>query len=418
MDFNERELVRDLAKRQALIAALPVMEAREKKWRALNDGKLDTPLVSVEFNGNQREVFPPCKCESELGRAIEKQLIRNITNHELLKDDRVVPNYFSVGPANYFTPFGIKTERVHVTHEASGTSFGYSDSHPVLDMQTDFHKFAKSEYGIDENMAEAKKYKAEIEEIIGDILPVKIQYGAFYFSLGNIFCHIMGMEKMMISLCDYPELFHKAIGNVTDEYLKYMDELVAARAITTNNDGSHVAMGTWGYADGLPSAEDINRPVNFLDVWGHTNFQETVGMSVTMFDEFFFSYMEKITKRLGLLSYGCCEPVHSLWDKCLSRLTNLRKLSFSAWCKEEELAEKIRGKKIVYHRKPSALFIGVDPVFNEQGFAEHIAKSVKAAAGCPLEITFREELTTMNEPWRLTRAVEIVREQFAKHWRP
>jgi hypothetical protein len=71
----------------------------------------------------------------------------------------------------------------------------------------------------------------------------------------------------------------------------------------------------------------------------------------------------------------------------------------------------------VYHRKPSANYISVDSVFNENTFGEHIAKSVKAAAGCPLEVTFREELTVHGEPWRLTRAVEITREQFAQHYR-
>ena len=136
-----------------------------------------------------------------------------------------------------------------------------------------------------------------------------------------------------------------------------------------------------------------------------------------MFDEFFFVYMEKISNRFGLLSYGCCEPVDVRWEKCLSRLKNLRKLSISPWCNEEYIAEKIRGKKIVYHRKPSPNFISVDAVFNEKAFTEHIAKSVKAARGCPLEITFREELTVRGEPERLTRAVEITREQIARHYR-
>jgi hypothetical protein len=122
--------------------------------------------------------------------------------------------------------------------------------------------------------------------------------------------------------------------------------------------------------------------------------------------------MEKITNRFGLFSYGCCEPVDNLWDRCLSRLTNLRKLSVSPWCEEEVIAEKIRGKKIVYHRKPSANFISVDETFNEKAFIAHIAKSVKAAIGCPLEITFREELTVKGEPWRLRRAVDIVKELF------
>jgi len=137
-----------------------------------------------------------------------------------------------------------------------------------------------------------------------------------------------------------------------------------------------------------------------------------------MFEEFFFSYMEQITNRFGLLSYGCCEPVDEYWESSITRLTNMRKLSISPWCNEEYIAEQIRGRKIVYHRKPSPNYISVDAVFDDKAFANHIAKSVKAAAGCPLEVVFREELTLRGEPWRYKRAVDITREQFERYYKP
>jgi hypothetical protein len=254
-----------------------------------------------------------------------------------------------------------------------------------------------------------------MEEYLGGILPVKIHFPSFYFALGNVVLSFMGMQNMMLALYDYPELFHRLMNTLTEDYLRYMKEIENSGAILCNNNGSWLGQGSWGYTDDLPRIG--TETVSFADVWGYTNFQETVGMSPQMFDEFFFSYMEKITRRFGLLSYGCCEPVDGLWDQCLSRLSNLRKVSVSPWCKEEALAEKIRSKKIVYHRKPSANYVSVDSVFDENAFGEHIAKSVKAAAGCPLEITFREELTVRGEPQRLTRAVEITREQFARHYR-
>jgi hypothetical protein len=55
----------------------------------------------------------------------------------------------------------------------------------------------------------------------------------------------------------------------------------------------------------------------------------------------------------------------------------------------------------------------VDSVFDEDAFRKHIARTVKAARGCPLEVTFRDVSSVCGEPWRLTRAVELTREVFA-----
>jgi len=418
MNQQEKERIRDLAKKQAEIASLPVMGGRLKKWYALNNGELDTPLVTVEFNGPPDEVFQPCQCESPLGRMLETQISRNITNHELLRDDRVIPAYVSIPAGNWIVPFGIREERDYARYSDGRESMGYAVKHVIEDLERDYHKLGEAEFHVDAGLREAEAQKAEIEEILGGVLPVRIQFPSFSFMLGGVFCTLMGMENMMIALYDCPGLFHKAMSSLTADILRYMDAIEDAGAILPNNDGSWLGQGSWGYTDSLPGAGDLDRPVTFGDVWGCTNFQETVGMSPEMFDEFFFSYMEKITRRFGLLSYGCCEPVDGLWDRCLSRLTNLRKVSVSPWCGEESIGEKIRGRKIVYHRKPRANYISVDAVFDEEAFAAHIAKSVKNAAGCPLEVTFREELTVRGEPWRLTRAVEIVREQFTRHWKP
>jgi hypothetical protein len=394
------------------------MEKRLKKWRALNNGEIDTPLVTVEFNGPPEEVFPPLKCELPLARDLEKQISRNIRYHEFIDDDRVIPGYVSVNVPNRITPFGIYIEHIPAYYSDGRRSMGYALQYIIEDLQKDYGKLKKTEIHVDSGLQESKKKQEEIEDFLGGVLPTKIHYPSFYLALGNVFLSFMGMQNMMIALYDYPELFHQLMNTLTEDYLRYMKEIEDSGAILCNNNGSWLGQGSWGYTDSLPSADKKgNQAICFADVWGCTNFQETVGMSPQMFDEFFFSYMEKITNRFGLLSYGCCEPIDGLWDKCLSKLSNLRKVSVSNWCQEKDIAEKIRSKKIVYHRKPSANYISVDSTFNENAFSEHIAKSVKAAAGCPLEITFREELTVRGEPQRLTRAVEITRKQIAQYYR-
>jgi hypothetical protein len=415
---NERQYLRELAKRQHEIANLPVMAERKKKWYKLNNGEVYAPLVTFEFNGPREEIYPIPMCRDPLARRIEDQMNTHITNHKLLNDDRVIPDYISVNIPNRIIPFSHEFTHVTTVHHDGRPSMGYAIKHPINDLMKDFHVLRKSSIFVDKNLEKAKRIKSEIEEVVGDILPVKIEFSSFSFCLGLVFVYLMGMENMMLSLYDYPDKFHEAMQMLVDDYLEYMKEIEEGGAILPNNDGSHLSQGSWGYTDCLPSADEISGKVTFKDVWGYSNYQETVNMSVEMFDEFFFSYMKQISDKFGLFAYGCCEPVDSIWDKCLSRLENLRKLSVSPWCNEEFIGERIRGKGIVYHRKPLPNYIGVDNVFDEDAFRWHITKTIMAARGCPLEITFRDVITAKGEPWRLTRAIEIVKEQYESCWQP
>ena len=415
---TERGRLRELAKRQAEIAALPVMRRREALWYDLNDGKTTQPLVTMEFHGLEHEVYPVITCADPFFNAVERQLTYNIFKHEHYKDDRVIPAFVKIHIPNGIIPFGARVEIERARDSNGAAGMGYMFKHIIKDLNDDFDKIKKSEFTVDAGLKNANALKETVEDILGDILPVKLEFPSFGFSPAHVFVTMMGMETMFCSILDYPDLFHRAVRRLTDDYHAYIDALEAGGAIIPNNDAGSVGQDTYGYTRDLPDLGELDRPVKLSDVWGYANFQETVGMSVPMFDEFFFSYMKEITDRCGLLSYGCCEPVDVLWEPCLSRLKNLRKLSVSPWNDEEALGEMIRGTKIVYHRKPSPNYISVDAVFDEEAFAKHMEKTVKAARGCPLEVTFRDITSVRGEPWRLTRAVELTREAFARCWKP
>jgi len=409
----ERQLLRELAKQYAEIAALPIMEKRKALWYNLNNGKADHPLVAMEFHGDRDEIYPPLTCEDPLLRGVQRQLSYSIYNHKHFNDDRVIPPFVKLRVPNNFVPFGYQHPELKL---ASTQSIGYMFDHAVKDLEADFAVFKPSVFSVDKGLKEAQAQKQAIEDVIGDILPVRLDFPSFAFNPSHILISMMSMETMFYAILDYPELVHKAMRQLTDDYHAYIDALEAGGAILPNNGASSVDQDSYGYTNDLPSAEDLDRPARLTDVWGYSNSQETVGLSVDMYDEFFFSYMHEISKRCGLYAYGCCEPVDGLWEKCLSRMKNLRKLSISPWCNEEAIAEMIRGTKIVYHRKPSPNYVGADTVFNEAEYLKHLEATVKAARGCPLEITFRDITSVHGEPWRLGRAVELAREAIARHW--
>ena len=105
------------------------------------------------------------------------------------------------------------------------------------------------------------------------------------------------------------------------------------------------------------------------------------------------------------------------WKDSLSKLKNLRKISISPWCDEEYMADQLRGSGVIYHRKPSPLYIGgTDYELDEEGFREHIRATMRAAKGCRLEITFRDTYTLNGNLGKPRRAVEIVREEIENTW--
>ena len=52
--------------------------------------------------------------------------------------------------------------------------------------------------------------------------------------------------------------------------------------------------------------------------------------------------------------------------------------------------------------------------FDEAAFLQAMERSVKAARGCPLEVTFRDIYSVNGQPRRLARAVQLTREAFAR----
>jgi hypothetical protein len=72
---DERTYLRDLAKRQAEYAALPIMAAREQMWYDLNEGRPGArPPVVVETWTFDRDFMPESlfRCDSKAGRTVER----------------------------------------------------------------------------------------------------------------------------------------------------------------------------------------------------------------------------------------------------------------------------------------------------------------------------------------------------------
>jgi len=224
----------------------------------------------------------------------------------------------------------------------------------------------------------------------------------------------MSLETMMMSMCDYPELFHKMMQMLTDDYLELWDLVEKNNWIRPNNFNVYACQGSYGFTNELPVSKGDT--YTLADVWGYMNSQESSNLSPDFYHEFFFPYYKKVSERFGRMGYGCCESVSEIWPKSVSNYDNLTKVSIAPWCDEEYMGDQLRGKKIVYHRKPFPNYLCVDKVFDEQAFSEHIEKSLKAARGCFFEISYRDVYNLQGEIYRGKRVYDTIKKCIDRVW--
>lgn len=371
-------------------------------------------MIHLEMGSFEQETLPQrMHCTGGFARQVERNILNNFLNQALFDDDRVTPDYYGMGYDTYFKLFDID---IHVegTTDANGNrSVGHQFASVINDLEEDYEKLKSTKFGVDIETTMLKKQV--IEEAIGDILPVKLIGSCLYSVPTQMVVHFMSMENMMFNMYDYPELFKEMMGRIADDTLAYYRLLEEKGVILPTNDGETVGQGTWCYNHTLPR-DKAPGTYTSKDVWGFLDSQETVGISPDMYDEFIFPCYKKIASQFGLLSYGCCEPVDPIWDKCLSKLDNLRKVSISPWCNQEFMGERLRGSNIIFHRKPSPNFLGVGTNLDEDAFRAHIQETLRAAKGCKLEITQRDVYTINNDVSKAKRYIDIIKEEIVNHW--
>lgn len=412
---EERLLLRELAKKQLEYSKLPIMKEREERWYKHNELHGDIPMIHFETGTFEKDILPPLQCTSDAGKKIELQIQRNILNHEKIDDDRVVPGWFNIEWDIQFILFNTPVERKY-TSDSEGRDIGHQFLYPISDISKDLYSLKNSSIRVDKEGT--LQWKAFVEEIIGDILPVRMGMSSPCVCLTQDVVHLMGMETMIFSLVDYPDEMKDFMKRLTEEHINFLTWMEQEGLLFLNNGNDWLNQASFGFTRELPNNDfDAEKKVGLKDIWGFMDSQETVSISPDMFGEFFFPYYKQVAAHFGLLSYGCCEPVHPIWEKYLSKLPNLRKVSISPWCDEDYMGEALKGTNVIYHRKPSPNFIGVGKQLDEEAFAEHILKSVKCARGCKLEISFRDIYTLGGNPEKPKRAVQIVREIIADNWR-
>ena len=416
-DISEKDRLRlrDLARHQAELAAAPEMQALKALWYKHNDCEHVRPMVVIELGTFKDEMITPrLQCEGETARSIEAMLLSNTFNHEYFHDDFVVPDYIPISTGGWLRLFNHNDPKVVARDGKGKLSVGHQFIHLIHDLEEDYDKIENSVFGCDAEGV--KKRFDDYTELLGDILPVRWAGTSLYSVPTQKLVHMMSMEVMYYALCDCPELFEQLMDRLANDTLAYFDFLEEKNLLLPTVDFEWLGQGTYCATKKLPGPEENKkRPFKTTDIWGFMDSQETVSISPAMYEEYIFPTYQKISSRYGALSYGCCEPVHPIWDSCLSKLKNLRRVSISPWCDEDFMAERLRGTNIVYHRKLNPNFIGVGDTLDEDAARAHVRKTIETAHGCEVELTQRDVYTVKGDIDKVRRYVEIIREESENH---
>lgn len=407
---RDRKILRQRAQLQRDYANAPENDIILEKWRAQAEGRRESPPVRLLFSNFRHEVITPrLQCEGEQARRIEATLLGTLVGRELFDDDTPLSPTFDMGWSTHVQPFGIAS---HVTRADGPNAQGFHIDPVIDDLASQLDKLRGGSFGV--NREATARRRELLEDILGDILPVRMVMGSLPGSITNPIVHLMGMQAYYMAMFDCPDALHEVMEMATKVYEGYYDFLEEEQLLLPTNGFSPLAQESFAFTDELPT-DTVTRTT---ECWGFLESQETTAVSAEAFGEFVFPYQQRLVDRFGLLSYGCCERVDAIWPDYLSTWSKLRKLSVSPFNDEPRIGAYLRGSRVVYYCKPRAEFVTCDGPLNDAAITAYFKGVCEAASGCLFEIAQREVGTIFGDFERGRHYVRLAREAVDAYWQP
>ena len=410
ISLKDREILREIAARKVALANNARNDEILAMWHSQAKGVRDTPPVRLLFSNFPHEVITPrLRCEGKDARKLEAQLLKSLVGRELFDDDTPLNSTFDVNLFTQVAPFGTPANIIY----SEGSSGGYHIEPLTDDIEADMDIFRNGYFTVD--LPATKEWCAYADDVFGDILPSRIVMPYLKGAITNPLVKLIGMETYYLAMYDSPDALHEIMEMATSVYERYYDYLEEQKLLLPTNGFSSVGQETFAFTDELPSNGEIT---STRQAWGFLESQETTAVSPDMYGEFVYPYQNRLVKRFGLLSYGCCERVDAIWQDYLSKWDNLRKLSVSPFNNEPLVGEYLRGSRVVYYSKPRAEIVTNAGPLNEDAVRECFRDISKAASGCMLEVAQREVGTIRGDYERGRRYVELAKQTIAEYWNP
>jgi len=404
LNQRDRLILRELAQQVAELAERPVEKEKRELWYRHNALESTRPLVFCDPENGWNEILTPdtLQCEGGLARAWEWHLRREVFWGAHMRDDKVIEAVFNVGHVYTETDWGLRETRI------GGEGGGSWRWEAPLKTYDDMDKLRFPQITVDYEATQELLQLAQ--ETFGDILQVRLKTVWWWsFGMTQTLVYLRGLEQIMYDMVDCPEGVHRLMAFLRDGHAARLDFLEKNGLLFLNNDGTYVGSGGFGWTHELPQP-DFSGHVRPIDMWGFAESQETVGISASMFEEFIFPYQLTLLERFGLNCYGCCEPLDSRWH-VVEKFPRLRRVSMSPWANVEVMAERL-GNRYIFSWKPHPGVLAAD-TFDEEFVRQTLRQGLNVLKknDCRVEIIMKDCHTIRHDPQRVTRWVQIAKEE-------
>lgn len=394
---KDRDILRELARQIARIAALPAQQETVSLWKALNSLKPVRPMVMIDqIPWHEMDVDDELalQTEDEFCRGFETYLRRTLYIWRHMRTDMVVEPVINIPKIVHNTGFGIEIVEEKAVNDPRNDVVGhlYLDQ---LKTEDDIQKIRNPKITFDKEATMRAEEKTH--EIFDGILPVRTAGCVTMFAPWDLIVQWRGAENVLFDLADRPEFMHKIISRLTDAQLSMLDQF-EEKGLLDCGQGTIHCSGAW--TDELPASGFDPQYARAKDCWTCGMAQIFSTVSPAMHQEFEIDYAVKWHSRFGLVYYGCCEPLDEKID-IIRNIPHMRKISMSPWVNVEKGAERIGGD-FVFSRKPNPVFVASetwDPNAVKKDLRNTLEQCMRY--GCPLEFILKDISTVRYQPHRL-----------------
>lgn len=429
---NERQVIRELAKKLADLANQPIMEERRKLWYAHNDLKTDQPVIDCSPEGAWRHNVPASTlvCENPFLREIEWTLRARIFRGEVINDDVPVETRWDCRKIMSDTGWTVEgqqahnaftNESVHVPTISTINPFWRPD-YNFDETAAEFELLLSDDDMEDEDIAsrlvapkviydeEGSKRLLEIhQDLLGDILDVQWTGNTYIaFSWMETYTKIRGYENALFDLYDYPEQMHKILAVLEKGYLNLYQQQLDLGLLSMNNGCQYNGTGGFGYTNDI-KAPAPGEKLTFKNLWAYAESQEFISVSPEMTKEFAIDYEKRLLEKFGLSAYGCCDNLEKKVPDILN-IDNIRRISVSPWADVESMRDQI-GMKAIFSCKPNPSYITGG--WDEDLMRKDTMRLMQAGKGTAFEIILKDT-HTIQDPQDFRKWTDLCRECAAK----
>ncbi|MCP4397894.1 MAG: hypothetical protein GY801_11440, partial [bacterium] len=199
---------------------------------------------------------------------------------------------------------------------------------------------------------------------------------------------------------------HRILSYLRDNKIRFYQWLKKEGILALNTDNQLAGPSSYGYVSDLPEP-DSKDDVDFKDVWGWPESQETTAVSPAMFNDIYLPYIAEVANMFGMSYYGCCEAIDDRFEQIAKAIPNLRTVSVSGWNDFYKVGELL-GNNYVYCRKPTPAFLsGKNPDWDS--LKKDMQDTWNAAKNGSLEIVVRDVYDIDGDMPRISKWVEMTK---------